>query len=177
MVTILGQDRPGIVYAVSRAIRDLDCDIEEVSQTILQNEFAGLFIVSRPPSVDQEALGQCLTDALAVMGMSVTVKDFEAGPPPTPIDTEPFVITLRGEDRRGLIPDLTGVIAGFEVNIENLKAIKQDGSDGVVIAFEVAVPPAVHLGAFREGLELKADELGLQISVQHRDIFEAIHRI
>jgi glycine cleavage system transcriptional repressor len=70
------------------------------------------------------------------------------------------------------------VIAGFEVNIENLRAIAlQDVPSRVVIVFEVAVPQSVHRPAFREALRWKAEELGLELSVQHREIFEAIHRL
>ena len=73
---------------------------------------------------------------------------------------------------------MTGVIAGFDVNIENLKAIGlTDDPSRVVIVFEVAVPLGVHRPAFREALRFKAEELGMELSVQHRDIFEAIHRL
>ena len=47
----------------------------------------------------------------------------------------------------------------------------------MVIVFEVAVPIKVHRPAFREALKWKAEEFGMELSVQHRDIFEAIHRI
>ena len=39
VVSILGEDRPGIIYGVSRVLSDLNCNILEVSQTILKTEF------------------------------------------------------------------------------------------------------------------------------------------
>jgi glycine cleavage system transcriptional repressor len=48
ILSILGRDRPGIVAAVSRALTDRNCNIENVSQTMLQKEFAGIFIVTMP---------------------------------------------------------------------------------------------------------------------------------
>jgi glycine cleavage system transcriptional repressor len=181
LVTILGEDRPGIVYAVSKAMNDLECNIEEVSQTILQTEFAGLFIVSMPVQISREALSTHLEKELSSMQLNIGVKDFTPPSQPTWASeqiTEPFVITLRGRDRLGIIPGMTGVIAGFDVNIETLKAIaEQDDPTRVIVAFEVAVPESVHHRAFREALQFKAAELEMELSVQHRDIFEAIHRI
>ena len=78
----------------------------------------------------------------------------------------------------GIIPEVAGVISGFDVNVENLKAIAQvNDPTNVVIVFEVAVPASVHMPAFREALRWKAEELELELGLQHREIFEAIYRI
>ncbi len=45
IISVLGKDRPGIIAAVTRILFEQDCNIENVSQTILQNEFSGIFIV------------------------------------------------------------------------------------------------------------------------------------
>lgn len=178
VVSVLGEDRPGIVYSVSKVLGETGCDILEVSQTILQTEFAGIFIAAIPADLTQEGLVERLEDELAPKALSAWVKEFKAPQGVTPVESEPYVITLRGPDQKGIIPNFTGVIAGFDVNIENLKAIPlENDTRQVVIAFEVAVPTAVHRPAFREALRFKADELDLELSVQHRDIFEAIHRI
>jgi glycine cleavage system transcriptional repressor len=178
VVSVLGDDGPGIVYAVSKVLNELACNILEVSQTILQTEFAGIFIASMPDGLTQNGLLENLDKELAPRNLTPAVKDFKPPANPSVVESEPFVITLRGRDRLGIIPGITGVIAGFDVNIENLKAITQkDDTSQVIIALEVAVPKTVHRAAFREALKLKADELGMDLSVQHRDLFEAIHRI
>jgi len=48
IISVLGKDRPGIIAAVTRILFEQDCNIENVSQTILQNEFSGSFIVGVP---------------------------------------------------------------------------------------------------------------------------------
>ena len=178
VVSVLGDDGPGIVYAVSRVLNESGCNIMEVSQTILQTEFAGIFIVSMPDGLTMEGLLGSLNQEMEPRRLTAAVKDYKPPVNPAVVDSEPFVITLRGRDRLGIIPGITGVIAGFDVNIENLKAIAQkDDTSQVIIALEVAVPKTVHRAAFREALKFKADELGMDLSVQHRDLFEAIHRI
>ncbi|MEW5724041.1 MAG: ACT domain-containing protein [Thermodesulfobacteriota bacterium] len=177
IVSILGEDRPGIVYAVTRVLCEEGCNVLEASQTILQSEFAGIFLASMPDDLTRERLQQSLEEGLASLGCSVWLKDFKAGAYSAP-GAEPYVITLRGRDRLGIIPGVAGVIAGFDVNIENLRAITiKDDPSQVVIVFEVAVPKGVHRPAFREALKWKAEEFGMDLGVQHRDIFEAVHRL
>ena len=48
IISVLGHDRPGIVAAVANVLFEQNCNIENVSQTILQTEFSGSFIVKLP---------------------------------------------------------------------------------------------------------------------------------
>lgn len=43
--------------------------------------------------------------------------------------------------------------------------------------FEVSLPLSIDRSALRRTLEDKAGEMGLRVSMQHRDIFEAVHRV
>lgn len=178
IVSVLGEDRPGIVHAVSEVLSSLGCNILEVSQTILQTEFAAMFITSMPESLSQEEVRSRLVTDLEPRGLTVAIRGFNHTHPFVNGAGEPFVITVHGEDQLGMIAAFSGVIAGFGVNIVNLKAIsRKDEPNQVVIVFEVDVPPDVDGLAFREALRYKAEDCGLAVSVQHRNIFEAIHRL
>ena len=56
ILSVLGHDRPGIVAAVTGILFDLNCNIENVSQTILQTEFSGSFIVTMPRDLSLDDL-------------------------------------------------------------------------------------------------------------------------
>jgi len=56
----------------------------------------------------------------------------------------------------------------------NAKA--EDASQWVMI-YEVDVPESVDRTQLREALYARAKALGQQLSVQHREIFEAVHRV
>ena len=70
-------------------------------------------------------------------------------------------------------------MARFGVNITSLKAVFRGGDDPRrnTMIYEVDVPLAIDQHAFRDSLRKKADNLGLDLSIQHRNIFEAIHRM
>lgn len=50
VVSVIGLDCPGVVYAVSSTLSALECNIEEVSQTILKNQFAAIFVANKQES-------------------------------------------------------------------------------------------------------------------------------
>ncbi|UQZ88541.1 hypothetical protein C4J81_04695 [Deltaproteobacteria bacterium Smac51] len=184
LVTIVGRDRPGIIYQVSRILADRHCNVIEVSQTTLMDEFAGLFSCAMPRGTDPDELDRVLGEALAGSGLGHWVKagTIDNAPAMLRDRLEPYVVTLRGPDRLGIIPEFSGIMAGFEVNINNLRAVSmtggQDGnSPQVVLFFELSVPREVKQGAFRQALNMAAEEMGMEMSLQHRDIFEAIHRL
>ena len=47
-ISFLGKDGPGIVATVSQGLSDNNCNILQVTQTILGAEFAAIFIVDAP---------------------------------------------------------------------------------------------------------------------------------
>jgi glycine cleavage system transcriptional repressor len=180
VLSVLGPDRPGIIAAVTRILFEQDCNIENVSQTILQSEFSGIFIVSIPEETTPEALRGHLTEGLSPLKQHVFVKCLE---PHRPVfngqHPDPFVITTRGPDQKGLVARVAETIARHGVNVTNLQAVFKGGSDpdANVMIYEVDVPSEVDQQRLRNDLRERARELGLEISIQHRKIFEVLNRI
>jgi glycine cleavage system transcriptional repressor len=180
ILSILGRDRPGIVAAVSRVLFDQNCNVENVSQTMLQTEFAGIFIVSLPDGMTSEDLHRELHARLSPIGLTVLTKPCDHGTDACAAAAcEPFVITTRGPDRKGLVARISGVIARHGVNITNLQAMFKGGDDpgDNIMIYEVDVPQAVDLQTLTQDLRDTAADLQLDISIQHRRIFEVLHRI
>jgi len=180
VISVLGQDRPGIIAAVSGTLFEQGCNIENVDQTILQSEFSGIFITGIPVEMDPETLHGKLTDKLKRMGLNIFIKPLDHSQPKLEFaESEPFVFTTRGPDRKGLVASITRVIADYGVNVTNLQAVfrgTDTPSDNIMI-YEVDVPSDVDHRALHDDLRSTATRLGLEISIQHRKIFEALNRI
>lgn len=180
IISVLGQDRPGLLAALSRALLAEDCNIENVSQTILQSIFGAIIVISKPASLSEETLGKNLRDAVAHLSLDVVVKRFDPENSELEMpDSQPFIITTRGPDKKGLVAGISSVIAGHMGNITNLKAAFKGGNNPFnnVMIYEVDVPDTVPLPVFFTDLKKKAAELGIEINIQHRRIFETINRI
>ncbi len=183
IISVIGKDRPGIIAAVTGILFETDCNIENVSQTIVQAEFSGIFIAAIPPGLAVTALAHAMDQGLKPMGLHVFVKPVEpslpSAPDPQAVASEPFVITTRGPDNKGLVARITRVIADHDVNVTNLQAVFKGGRDpgNNIMIYEVDVPLSCDQKALRNDLRNKAAELDLTISIQHKKIFEAINRI
>ncbi len=114
------------------------------------------------------------------MNLHIYIKDLEPGNIESSFpESEPFVITTMGPDRKGLVAKITGVIASYGVNVTNLQAIFKGGDDPNqnIMIYEVDIPLKTDQKKLENDLRDKAENLNLKISVQHRNIFEAINRI
>ncbi|BDV01991.1 amino acid-binding protein [Thermodesulfomicrobium sp. WS] len=178
-VSVMGHDRPGILAAVSETVFGLGCNIEDVSQTILQGEFAAIMIVARPPHVPLAQVDAALRERLAPMGLGVFVRPLDEGWQPA-VPGEPFVLTTRGKDQPGNIAAVTRALAQLGCNVTQFRAVllpaAEEGEEMVMI-LEIDVPQGVHHRVVRAAVAQACQPLGMEVSLQHRDVFENIHRV
>jgi len=180
IISVFGHDRPGIVAAVSKALLKYECNIENVSQTILQQQFAGIFVTSVPSHVKIDQLHDHLKQCMQPLNIDVHVKLMDpqerslisAG-------SEPFVISAIGADSKGLVAGLTEVFARYHVNVTNLQAVFKGGDEPShnIMIYEVDIPDDIDQNNFIRDLRKRAEDLGLDISIQHRNIFEMMNKI
>lgn len=179
VVFVLGPDRPGIIAAVSRSLFEQGCNLEDVSQTSLQDQFVGIFIASLGGKADQGGLLRLLRGHFEPLGLFVHLSPVGPAPARPTSPGEPFVITTVGPDRPGLVAGISGLLARYGANITNLKAIPRSDRERqeYVTFYEVDIPADTDRQAFRAALRQRARELGLDVNLQHREIFEQVHRV
>lgn len=179
VLSVIGRDKPGILARISTILFTYGCNIEDVSQTILQTEFASIFIVSNPTAHSLETIRQSLDTALADMELSAHLRPMTALRTEDTLQAQPFVITTKGVDKPGVISIVTTAIAALECNVVNFRAIITDeaGVEEMIMIFEVEVPQHVDHRSLRRSMGKVCADIGLDVSVQHRDIFETIHRL
>lgn len=180
IISVLGKDQPGIIAAVTKVLFEKGYNIEDVSQTLLQNQFSGSFIASGPKDVTQQALQEILSQQTQNLDLHFHVRDLGTDAITwTTCDCEPFVITTRGPDQKGLVAQVTGLLAAHNVNVTQLQALFRGGNEPGknMMIYETDIPVDVDLKQLRQALDDKARELNLEINIQHKNIFEAINRI
>jgi len=179
VLSVIGKDKPGILAKISTILFTHGCNIEDVSQTILQTEFASIFIVLNPDAHPLDEIGQSLNATLADMELSAHLRPMAVSPMVASPVTQPFVITTKGVDKPGTIAAVTGAIASLACNVVHFRAIitQDDGVDEMIMIFEVDVPAGVEHRQLRRVMQETCAGFGLDVSVQHRDIFETIHRV
>lgn len=87
-----------------------------------------------------------------------------------------LIITVLGHDRVGIIYGISGVLANTNVNILDISQTILQGFFTMVMVVDFA-GSTVGLDELKQLLDKKGQELGLQVTVQHEDIFRYMHRI
>jgi glycine cleavage system transcriptional repressor len=180
IITVLAKDRPGIIARVTQLLFELDCNLENVNQMILQDQFAGFFLVESPASLDKDRLQQTLDLKTHDTGLVIHVNDLEENNGPA-MDArgDVFLITTIGPDQKGLVARFSAIISRYHANIINLKAVFKGGPDprNNVMSYQIWVTPEMDTAAMFGDLRKKAEDLGLDIRIQHKNIFDAINKI
>lgn len=164
-VTAIGSDRPGIVAALTEALRDLGVNLEDVASTILRGSFTMMFVVAAPEGVGGEQLEAVLADAARPVDVAVTVRDVESGAPERPQATH--VLTAYGSDRPGIVAGLARLLADRGINITDLSC-RLVGEERPVYAMiaELQVPAGVDPAALEAALRETAASLGVDVSLR-----------
>ena len=160
-VSVIGVDRPGIIAAVTGALAQVGGNLEDSSMTILGGHFAMSLIVSL--EADDDAVRAALEPVTASLGLSSFVGKVTDQPDHTSTGS-PYVVSVHGADRPGIVSRVMGVIASYGGNVSDLTT-RLSGELYVVVA-DVEVPLDVDIDALRGSLDAAADELGVEITVR-----------
>ncbi len=91
-------------------------------------------------------------------------------------DSNQIIITVTGKDKVGIVSAVSNCLAQNKVNIEDIKqTIMQDNF--VMIMLCNVEKMTVSFKEFKDNLLKLTDELGMEIWVQKKDIFDKMHTI
>ncbi len=87
-----------------------------------------------------------------------------------------IIITVTGKDKVGIVSAVSNCLAENKVNIEDIKqTIMQDNFVMIMLCNTEFM--TVSFKDFKDNLLKLADELGMEIWVQKKDIFDKMHTI
>jgi len=162
-ITAIGRDRPGIVAGLTGALRDLGCNLEDVSSTILRGHFTMMFVVDAPAEAGE--IQRALAEAGEPLEVSVTVRDVEAGAPDRPEATH--TLTVYGADRPGIVAGIAGLLAERGANITNLSCrIVGDEAPVYAMVAEVGLREGEDGADLTRAIEARARELEVDATVR-----------
>ena len=159
-ITVVGHDRPGIIARAADILARAGMNLEDSSMTLLRGHFAMTLICAGEASTSEieSALLPLVDESL-----DVTVRELpvEADQPPLGL---PYLVTVHGADRLGIVARLAGVIAAAGGNITDLST--RLAGDLYVLIAEVDLPTAVDVEALRTEITGVAAELGVDASLR-----------
>jgi glycine cleavage system regulatory protein len=166
VMTVIGPDRTGLVDELARTVAAHGGNWQESRMCHLGGRFAGLMRVVVP--AEQVDLLQTALTALGQAGLTVVVQ--EATEPGNPVGTSRAAVELVGQDRPGLLREVTRVLAQHQLNIEELTSERADApfEGGTVFKARalISAPAATDLDLVGRELEQIAVDLLVDIRLE-----------
>lgn len=161
IITVIGKDRPGLVDAVAKKVYQFGGNWQGSSFAHMAGQFAG-FVEVLVPAEQHQALIDALNtlDGLQVQSQSVT--DTLEQP------DEMLRIEVMGNDRAGIVQELTNVLHGFNLNILHFASTCESapnwGSQMFKAQLCVGVSADLDRDDLQEALEAVANDLVVDIT-------------
>jgi glycine cleavage system regulatory protein len=183
ILTVLGDDRPGLVSALSAPIKAHDASWERSEMSRLAGKFAGIVVVTA--AADRfDALAADFA-SLSEQGLHVVLErtdepddlddlddlddPSDAGSP----ESMTLTLDLLGADRPGIVAEISASLAALDVNIEALSTGVRDAPMAGGTLFEayavLSAPPSASTDELRRILEGLADELMVDLTLTDTD--------
>jgi glycine cleavage system regulatory protein len=118
VLTIIGSDKPGLVESISEVVVDHGGNWSESRMARLGGQFAGILLCT-VPTHRSESLGESLR-ALEAEGLRVVVEPAQPATEPTTNAGHELRLGLVGNDRPGIIKEISQALAERSVNVEEL---------------------------------------------------------
>ncbi len=171
IITVMAQDRVGIVRDVSSALAGLNGNITHLSQTVMRCYFTLIISVQMPEECTQLQIRQAVERSGSVGELEVNVRPYEERTSVSTSETERFTLSMQGKDQPGIIARTTSYLADRRINVEDFYSYVYD--DILLMLAQVSVPIDTDIEEVQAGLEHVGKEFGLLVHLQHENIFRA----
>ncbi len=91
-------------------------------------------------------------------------------------DKELLFITVIGQDKKGIVARISGLLYERNINIEDISQGVMQGYFVMTMLVDMREASA-DLENISRALGKIGDDMGLRIQIQHQNIFKAMHRI
>lgn len=92
------------------------------------------------------------------------------------MDDQKIIVTISGKDQVGIVMKFTTVLAEYNVNIEDIKQTLMQGQFVMFLLGDIE-NSKYSFKEIKQALLDKANELGMEIWIQKREIFDKMHSI
>jgi len=172
-LSAIGVDRPGIVAAVSGALGEAGCNLEDSTMTILRGHFAILLVVSAPGATTPESLGSALREASETFDLVISVRpiDVPSGEGLGIVSSEEaLTVSIHGADRPGIVHAVSGALAEAGGNVVDLSTqLVGEPDDPVYVLTLRAVVAPENADRVAVAVKQTAGSLGVHCTVREDD--------
>lgn len=164
ILAVMSDDRTGIIESLSSVISNHGGEWTESKMVTMSSKFAGILTVEIPGDAEQALIEEL--QSLGARGLKVFAERVEAQPDEA---LREFCLELVGQDRPGIIRDITRLVTKYEISMDALESRVESASmsgEALFIATAILhIPAHADLDRLQEDFEQLANELMVDIKL------------
>ena len=172
VISVMAKDRPGIVAEVTAGISELGGNLADLRESVLCGYFTMILIAGFPTGISVGDVESALAEATA---SKVSVALHEGSLTEAEDAEHAYVLSAIGQDRVGLVAQVSRFCFDRGVNILDLASHVE--ADQYTMMLQIDLSGIQFMGTFKEELSAFGEESGLNLVLQHNDIFRATNEI
>jgi phosphoserine phosphatase len=171
VISVIGEDQVGIVSEVTQLLFKQGLNIVDIEQTVIHSQFTMVLLIQPLGSCfEPNRLRTHLNQLAKRRGMSITMTPLHEFKGLRLAETKkPYVLTLLGPDRAGVVAAFSSTLAKHHSNIERIKMIAR----GEFFAMEMEIDlRETNFPLLRQDLTRVAKKIGMDIIAQPEHVFK-----
>jgi phosphoserine phosphatase len=171
VISVIGEDRVGIVSEVTQFLFRGGFNIVDVEQSVIHSQFTMVLLIQPlRPRFRLNQLRTGLNTLSRKLEMKITVTPLHEFKGMRLAETKkPYVLTILGTDRPGVVASLSSMFARHHCNIERIKMVAR----GELLAMEMSVDLRhAHFPELRKDISDVAKRIRMDIVVQPEHLFK-----
>jgi len=168
----MDRDRPGIVAEATECIGELGGNLADLRESVLCGYFTMILVAAFPEKVTVEQVKRAVSAATA-SHVSVVLHNDPLDEPARSVYA--YILSAVGRDRVGLVAQVSRFCCDRGVNIIDLASHVE--GDQYTMMLQVTLANIQSLEQLKKELSALGEACGLNLVLQHNDIFKATNEI
>lgn len=167
VLTAIGDDREGLVSALAQVVADHGGNWLDSQFARLAGKFSGIVLVELDPA-RSDALEVAVADLLDEVGWKIEVTPAGDGSGPgvhVPASADPLSLHLLGQDRPGMVREISQALASQHVTIDRFRSWTTDAPEGGGVLFEADAEVRLGEGTDEKDLRTALERIAAELMV------------
>jgi len=177
LITMTGQDRPGIIAAVTAEVAAAGARIRDIEQTVTHTLLSLSLLIDFPPGEsDRKPLIKDLLFLAKELGLDLDFQVLSEAEYRRKTTRHAYVVTIMGgEVSAQALARVARILADHSVNIERIGKLTQGQLR--CVEFLISTPPQLEVKALTRKLLQAGAQLGVDIAVQKESLYRRAKRL
>jgi glycine cleavage system transcriptional repressor len=177
IISVMSEDRTGIVADITGAIFELGGDLADLNQSILGGYLTMILFATFDEDVTPDQLKEKISTLNSPTRLDVVAREIAAATASETFDLpqKTYIMTTQGKNRKGLVYGISSFCFKYNINILDLATTIRGETYTMVLQLDLSRVKSIT--GLRTDLAAYAEKHNLQIVLQHHDLFKVTNEI